>query len=260
MNEKLKYFIAEREKIRKLKENDAPKPWSDDPVFQTVYFCNVHREDDKTTKWIRKNYSSWVTHSLFLPNIMMARLVNRVESLEALQYFPRDFYEEWFREIATTRQPFWGGAYVVTTHGRPMSKLDYACEILGEAFKYPPDLSNATTLRAAWEILQGYEGFASFMSAQVVADLKNTEGHPLELAPDWYSFSAPGPGSLRGLSWYFDKKITPPQYQEAILQASKDIGWGHCMQDLQNVFCEFDKYCRVEAGTGRSKRKYHGQA
>ena len=30
------------------------------------------------------------------------------------------------------------------------------------------------------------------------------------------------------------------------------------MQDLQNCFCEFDKYMRILNGTGRSKRSYNG--
>ena len=36
---------------------DNPKPWSDDPIFQSTYFCNVRREDDKVTRWIRMNWN-----------------------------------------------------------------------------------------------------------------------------------------------------------------------------------------------------------
>jgi hypothetical protein len=31
-----------------------------------------------------------------------------------------------------------------------------------------------------------------------------------------------------------------------------------CFQNLQNCFCEYDKFMRVTNGTGRSKRKYKG--
>ena len=78
-------------------------------------------------------------------------------------------------------------------------------------------------------------------------------------------FSAPGPGSLRGLSWYFNKHITNSMYQEAIVEVKSYIEnrlggdyYTMCMQDMQNCMCEFDKYCRVLTGTGRSKRKYAG--
>jgi hypothetical protein len=260
LKDELIYWIKEREKIRLRKEAGAPKPWSNDPVFQSVYFCNVHREHDKTTKWIREKYSPYVDHPMFDSNIMLARLVNRIESLDMM-----GFMEEWnddlFRNAEQTASPFWGGAYVVTTHGRPMSKIDYACEVLRDVFWRPPSYpypSAGGTLKTAHTAIQASEGYASFMAAQVVADLKNTPGHPLQEAPDWMTFSAPGPGSLRGLSWYFDTKITAPRYHSAIEQAAEEIEWEGCMQDLQNVFCEFDKYNRVKTGKGRSKRKYDG--
>ena len=97
-----------------------------------------------------------------------------------------------------------------------MSKLDYACEVLGRAFAHPPNCTGPTLREAHSAIQSSQEGFASFMAAQVVADLKNTLGHPLQDASDWHSFSAYGPGSLRGLSWYFDKPIRPNTYEAAI--------------------------------------------
>ena len=51
------YWIRERENIRQLKEAGKPKPWSDNPVMQETYFCNVNREDDRVTKWIRQNWT-----------------------------------------------------------------------------------------------------------------------------------------------------------------------------------------------------------
>jgi len=54
--EQLIYWINERENIRLKKEAGESPPWSSNPVMQVTYFCNVNREDDKVTKWIRDNW------------------------------------------------------------------------------------------------------------------------------------------------------------------------------------------------------------
>jgi hypothetical protein len=66
------YWIKERETVRNLKEMGLPKPWSIDPVFQVTYFCNVNREHDKVTRWIRENYDHRVKE--YVPNMILAPL------------------------------------------------------------------------------------------------------------------------------------------------------------------------------------------
>ena len=107
------------------------------------------------------------------------------------------------------------------------------------------------------------DGLGSFLAAQVVADLKNTPGSPLLNAPDWQTWSAPGPGSLKGLSWYYGRKVTPSMYHQFI-----EFAWACIyvrlpvklrdlhMQDVQNVFCEVSKYARLLEGTGHARNKY----
>ena len=260
----LVYWITERERIREKKAAGKPAPWSRNKTMQTVYFCNVHREDDKVTRWIRGFYSSFVFEKNFTANMMLARLVNKPESLADLGYMRARFKHETFRAVAEARKPFWGNAYVVTTHGQKMSKIDYAIGVLQAAFaaKLDEELLYVTHLCKAHEILRQHEGFGSFMAAQVVADLKNTHGHALADAPDWWTWSAPGPGSLRGLGWLFDRRVGVAQYDEFIALAWKRIQSrvpDMCMQDFQNCLCEYDKFMRVKSGTGRSKRKYNGE-
>ena len=47
------YWVAERERIRVRKESGQPFPWTDDPILATYRFCNVRREDDRVTIWVR---------------------------------------------------------------------------------------------------------------------------------------------------------------------------------------------------------------
>src|ERR1700756_4233672 len=89
----LKYWMETRNAIRLAKEAVQPKPWTDDKVFQNTYFCNVRREDDRVTKFIRKMYSPYVNDPMFEVNIVFSRLINRIESLEKMGFIegPNDF-------------------------------------------------------------------------------------------------------------------------------------------------------------------------
>ncbi len=267
--ETLIYWINEREYIRRHKEEyKASKPWSQDKVMQETYFCNIHREDDRVTRWIRERWSHGTRDRYNVEaNMCFARLVNRTESLKNLLWPWTQWNPNVFRYVALEHKergiPFWGNAYVVTTHGQPMSKVEYASSVLERCFDMPPIVGLPPTLEAYHKALQGLEGFGSFMAGQVVADLKNTPGHPLRDAEDWWTWSAHGPGSLRGLSWYFNEKITPSTYQAAIKEAKMEVREhvpNMCYQDFQNCLCEYDKYMRVSTGTGRSKRKYNGNS
>lgn len=52
------FFSTARERYQIKLNREAGLPqdqWTKDPHFKTWRFCNVHREDDKTTIWFRKN-------------------------------------------------------------------------------------------------------------------------------------------------------------------------------------------------------------
>ena len=259
----LAYWILEREDIRRKKEAGLPKPWSDDPVFQTTYFCNVHREDDKVTKWIRENWKLGPDYEFAM---CLARIFNNIPFLRAHRY-PASYWsagklEALADELKGSKRQVWGNAYVVTTHGIPGSKIAYAGRILEAARTHLRAHPLGSTLASAHRVISTLEGFGSFMAAQVVADLKNTEGHPLFSAEDWGTWSAPGPGSMRGLNWVYDRRVAIGEYQQLIKGLHEEVEHKTeveiCEQDLQNTLCEFDKYMRVKTGSGRSKRRYNG--
>lgn len=267
-HDELVYWITERDKIRQLKERHVPPPWSPDEVFRTTYFCNVRREDDKVTKWIRSNFPP--RHRLPELNMMIARMVNKPYSLGAMGW-PFHTWGESARYmflLQMAKKGAWGSAYIVSTNGRPMAKHTYVQGLLTAAVAPLTQVAGATTLAGAHVVLQGIQGIGSFMSGQIIADLKNTKGHPLTGAEDWWSWCAHGPGSLRGMAWLMERtKCTPTEFYANIATVKRRVeldleAKGYqgvfCMQDFQNCLCEYDKYMRVSRGTGRSKRKYNG--
>jgi len=257
--ELLAYWISERESIRAKKENGDPRPWSDDQVFQWTYFCNVHREDDRVTRWIRENYTPDIFGEYYEVAIVAARLFNWPETLEAIKFsiVPSPHTKLWqvLKDRQAAGDKVWSGAYLITTHGRKMDKVDYCVEVLQKAIDITPASCEPNCLDY-WHWFKRIDGIGSFLSAQIVADLKNTTGHPLQASTDWFEFCAPGPGSLRGLSWFWERKVTESSFEHSIRDAAEMLDWKDCMQDFQNCLCEFDKYCRVLTGTGRSKRGY----
>lgn len=293
--EALIYWIKERWAILQAREAGLGKPWSQDPVFQSTYFCNVRRENDTVTKWIRNQWGQYQSEENYELAMILARFVNWPETLNYIG-FPFTFNPEHIEKCIDERMAMgaktWGNAYVITTHGLPMGKAAYlAKNVLQGAYRSLQAIRQATrspaiggtypTLEGAYNALIKLEGLGSFLAAQVVADLKNTRGHPLGLADDWWDWSAPGPGSLRGMSWFFYNMpdvLTKSQYEGGMkkIRAYVDSQLGHnisfkgaevvfdnvmpkfCNQDLQNCLCEFDKYMRVKNGTGKSKRNYNG--
>jgi hypothetical protein len=273
----LKYWMEERERIRLKKESGQPKPWSDDPIFQTTYFCNVNRENDRVTKGIRALYSGYVGDELFEVNIGFARIINRIETLKQIGYirsaasFPNVGYA--LSELKKEGNTVFGDAYIVSTNGRAMPKAQYVAEVLlpalyegvGPGFHSPQYLA-APTLAAWYEHYMAVFGISSFMAGQNLADLKHTVDHPLASARDKTTWSCPGPGSLRGLSWIEYGTADKPSsrtYVRDIASVAVLLRLERCeiqydMQDLQNCLCEFDKYMRINNGTGRSKRRYPG--
>lgn len=268
-------FVVERHHVSLRKDAGAPWPWTKDKILQTYRFCNVYRERDKVTRWIRQNWSFPGKGDVWFA-MAVARLINWPDTLQHLRPLP--WNPDHFRKVMDTRmaagvQSF-GPAYIVSTNGKSMPKplylADYVLQPLWEA-RAQARPHAGDTLASFHERLTGFQGLGSFMAAQVVADTKNTSGGGL--APgstrDWMTWAAPGPGSMRGLNRLLGngaKKngLRPDVFLEhlgelrhAVNVVFLQLGWtAVCAQDVQNCLCEFDKYERVRLGEGRPKQGY----
>jgi hypothetical protein len=160
-------------------------------------------------------------------------------------------------------------AYIVSTNGRAMDKIDYVVDCILEPLwrkrvGIRAALQNATLAEAHY-LLEQQNGLGSFMAAQVVADLKYAPG--LGQAEDWSTFAASGPGSRRGLNrvreepvnarWdELDWRLELRVLQEAVNKKLGKVFAPLHAQDIQNCLCEFDKYERVRLGEGTPKQLY----
>lgn len=268
----LLHWIEERENVRWEKEvNKAPKPWSLDPIFQTTRFCNVHREDDKVTRWIKTNWRDpYSSHPHLAFSMCLARVVNWPDTLThlgfPLEWSPSSFIDKMDSLSSGGKNKIWGGAYMVTggySKGGETKQVIMA-RVLDAAFENCQNLETST-LQEAFNDISATPGLGTFLSAQVIADLKYTP--LLREAPDWVSFCAPGPGSTMGLNLLHGR---PPTKGISEVQFSKEVNdlriWlekAHGIEltahDTQNCLCEFSKYVRIKYFGGRAKTGYAGR-
>ena len=265
-------FITARERHRVAKEagRKVDRP---DPIISTFRFCNVRRNDDRVTKWVHENYlDRWRDDPDLWFALLVARLFNNEETLDILTDTVLPFNPEKMRARLHARRDNgrknFNAAYIVSTNGRAMDKVNYVIDyVLAPAWKGRGNMAammrRATTLGQAHQHLGRLNGLASFMAAQVVADLKYADPAKWK---DFQSFAASGPGSRRGLNRVLglDKEtgMTEVAFRErlAVLwgKVNARLKWAQDLtaQDLQNCLCEFDKYERARTGDGRPKQLY----
>jgi hypothetical protein len=260
------YFINERNAIwERRMRGDAP-PWTKDDILHTYRFCNVYRERDPVTEYIH----DWLKCAGGIDELTfraaLARYINNPETLTAIghchQWNPGDVTRI-LKERRDAGYRIFNPAYIVSTNGIAMDKIDYVVGLVSRVRKNL-DIDPSCSLDMAAEGLMSVRGVGSFMAGQMVADLKFTP--LLYAAADWWEWATPGPGSKRGLN----KALGLPEkrnwrsqefLEEILLLHHKihphlELPTRLDMQNFQNCLCEFDKWCRVRDGTGTPKQLY----
>ena len=268
------YWIEERERIRHLKEEvQQEPPWTEDPILREFKFCQVFREDDRTTRWFRHHIREPLRND---PEVFMAtvafRFFNLIETGETL--LDHNLHIEWDREKAIQeirKQKKWvTGAYIVKSPNR-MDKVTGVAEcvshIWAERERILKDFSHLKSLCDAWNYLLRFPYIGPFVSYEMVTDLRHT--HLLENAEDILSWANAGPGAMRGLnrltgrplefckrSWDWNSEMQA-LYQWCIehLDLSK-FDRPFEMREIEGGLCEFDKYSRILHGQGRTRSVY----
>jgi hypothetical protein len=265
----LLFWIQERDSIRVKKEAGLPKPWTDDAVLQNFRFCNVRRQDDKVTSWLRNRWYPLYDAPNFVGGMTLARLINEPATLEFIGFPEPERWEWTLGELKDWRdlgKRVFNPAYIVTTCGVKMDKLDYVVRVAKEAdHAWARRDPKPRSLADAFKVLTSVDGLrgTGFLTAQVIADLKYTP-HLAE-AYDWFTWCSPGPGSMRGLSRLtgkdYETKWNADLFRKVINDlrdvVSDEIAVDLCAQDMQNCLCEFDKYVRALEG-GKPKQNYNG--
>lgn len=267
---------------------------TDDPVMRQYKFCNVFRELDRVTVWIRENIREpFADHESLWFMLSIARFINWPPTLKMMiadkqSYWPSkrnfapsrmtDALEKW-KALCNKVET---GAYMIRAENdrsKPWgswSKQRYVSEVvLGEPWKDRRLVSERFTLEKTsladmWSFLRGgpfgtWTGWGPFMAGQVVADLRHTRY--LRDAPDVGVWAPVSIGSMRGLNRLAGRKVAQQIKQEQGLDEMRQLQAfvnamaasyvpGIELHDLQNCLCEVDKHLRVQGGEGRPRATY----
>jgi hypothetical protein len=269
-------MVAERHAMYQRRQAGQLYPWTNDSILSRWSFCNMYRHLDKTTRWFWDNWCRphdgeddlWFAMTI-------ARLVNRIETLDALGY-PVPWNPEHFIEVMSHRPKgkTYGPAYMI-----PAFAGDHRPKYISQVERiFTPMWNNREALRPragmlVAEFAQGlrtYPGMGDgFLVAQAAADAKPFSA--LRDASDFQTFAISGNGSRPGMnnvlgrptnaSWRKNDRdwyerlaelcaLTAPIYQERGLPIPD-------FQDLQNQLCEFSKWWAIHSGEKRRlKREY----
>lgn len=261
-------FITERWDVHVRRQSGLPAPWTKDSILQTYRFTNVRREDDRVTKWIHAN---WLRPNARDPDLWfalyMSRVFNQPSTLVHVGY-PVPYTVAVRRRLHTLPEGrVFNAAYMVSTNGVAMGKLDYYSALFDLLWRDRKNVCpvHGDVLETFFQRITQYKGIASFMGAQIVADLKWAP--VLRHASDWSTFAHSGPGSRRGLNRVAGREVrkgwneaewvgTLLDLRTVVLPRLPTELKNLDAQNIQNCLCEFDKYSRVVEGVGRPKQLF----
>jgi hypothetical protein len=272
------YWVHEREHVRIAKDRGDAFPWTDDPILSTYRFCNVRREDDRGTVWIRDNIRKpFASHPMLWLMLCIARQINWPETLARLMtmaawpsfegFRPRDITAA-LNERKASGAKIYTGAYMISAPAQKgADKQAYIAEaVIGGLWVRAKDFATwferSPTLQGTHERICRTDGWGPFMAYQAVVDMRFTA--LLDAAPDIATWAAAGPGTMRGLNRLHGRKVDAPISQGQALSEMRAIykvvqsetGVAMDFSDVPNILCETDKYLRVKLGEGKPRALY----
>lgn len=283
------YWINERHRIYLRKQAAAPRPWTNDSILNAYRFCNVFRELDTVTQWIRRNMREpYAGHDKLWFLMAVARHINWPPTLAeimeqtALPYeWEPDKVYAIMRDRKERGEKVYTSAYVLSATAAAGDKIRYTVyTVLTDLWKNVNSCRLNETIEGAVRYLEGFYGTGAFLAYEIASDLRHT--WHLHHASDIMTWANPGPGAQRGLNRIFNRQLdwkVPREMAVAEMRlllalansraidkfATEEQQWRWSldpampeleMRDIEHSLCEVDKYNRVLREEGRPRQKY----
>jgi hypothetical protein len=239
-----------------------PGPWTNDPTLQSFYFTNCYRALDRTSQDLIACQEGWDREKVVVLTLLYKWFNNPDTWKELCKSDPKDLgdFEARAMNMYSRGERMFSAAYITPNFPGGGAKYRSIFRILEKMENTEPAEWN---LRGFYEYLRGFPLMGPFLAMQYATDV----GYALGFDED---FMVPGPGALRGV-----RKVSPDDPSHVIYtltdwqeEMSAEAGSpfpalpGRRLApiDVQNLFCEFDKWTRVAHRLGgRIKRRFHGQ-
>lgn len=249
--------------------NGHPPPWTDDPVLAHYRFTNPYRASDRVSQFVIQNvlYVGDDTPEEIFFRLILFKLFNCIHTWEwmctrlnfpTLASFDADTYAEALDELVKRQVRIYSAAYMMPNPNLGSVKKHHNHLKLIRLMldkELPNRIADARSLEAVSDLLKEIPSIGPFLSFQYAIDLNYS---------DFLNFSemeyvVAGPGAINGIQKCF---VDTGRLNYAdVIRAVSDIReeelarlglnftdlWGRPLQliDLQNLFCEVDKYSRV---------------
>lgn len=275
------YFANERQNIFIKKLNGDTPPWTNDSILKTYKFCNSYRVNDRVSQYLLKNViynGKTYKDEDMLFRIILFKLFNKESTWElllkefkdiTLSTFDMKEYSKVLTNAINNNIKIYNDAYIscATKAFGYDRKHDNHLALLNKMFiidKVQDKILKCTNMEQAFKIIKSYPLIGNFMAYQLITDINYSN------IVDWKEdeFTVAGPGSLRGIrKCFIDKEKLSNEdiirymynHQEEEFKRLnldfKTIG-NRKLQliDIQNIFCELDKYCREKVPSLKSNR------
>jgi len=286
------YFAYERQNIFWKKLNGESAPWTNDPILREYKFCNSYRVNDRVSQYLLKNViynGKKYSDEDMLFRIILFKLFNKESTWELLLEnfdditlggFDVEKYSMVLEKAISGGIKIYNDAYISCANKAfgYDRKHDNHLALLNKMFnidKIQTKILKCKTMGEAFNIIKGYPLIGNFMAYQLVTDINYSD------VVNWREneFTVAGPGSLRGIKKCFidrgnlsNEDIIKYMYEhqdeefKRLNLPFKRIG-NRKLQliDIQNIFCELDKYCRqalpdLKSNRTKIKKKYSAKA
>ncbi|MBE7159440.1 MAG: hypothetical protein INR62_13585, partial [Rhodospirillales bacterium] len=264
-------FAAERQRVFWRRLQGLPPPWTHDPVLAAYKFTNAYRASDRVSQYLIRSVQyegAQEPRELFFRTLLF-KLFNRIETWELLQRqlgklhtssFCVERYDRVLGAAMSRGERVYSAAYIMPSGGKgaPCArKHRMHLELLARMLRdeLPERIAGMETMAQAFSALRIYPTIGDFLAFQYSADINYSTVTSFSET----EFVVPGPGALSGLHKCFADtgrltdagiiRLVQARQQECFAAVGVTFSAlpGRALQliDVQNLFCEVDKYARV---------------
>jgi hypothetical protein len=251
--------------------------WTDDPILATYRFCNVRREDDRVTIWVRQNIREpFADHPNLWLMLCIARQINWPETLQQLIDMGAWPDRETFRPAEITACSTIEARRPEGLHRR-LHDLGAVNQGRGQAGLYrrnrdrrplaPPRrlrsaLRGRSVAARTHELIMRTNGWGPFMAYQAVVDMRFTalldkRRRRIDLGGGRARHDARAQPAARPrqVDGSLSQGAGPaPRCARSTRGAARDRRRDGLLSDVPNILCETDKYLAGQAERrGRSR-------
>jgi hypothetical protein len=286
------YFMSERMSIfwKRYDSNAAINlAYTSDTILQKNKFTNVYRCTDRVSQYLIKNviYNGDYTEEDLLVRILLFKIFNRIDTWEFIQKNYGEvrygnFNYEKISELLTDRiklTPIFNSAYLMTGSHSNYNKMfnskhERWLAMLAREILHPNKMGKilrCKSLSGLYQELYSCSFIGPFLAYQYATDLNYSECFNF----DENSFVKAGIGAIRGIKKCFSD-INGYSFDDVIRYVLDNMyiyrerypykfdnlfGREPTLIDLQNCFCETDKYLRekmpeLSVGNRRIKQRF----